>query len=88
MSLAYLGKFLPYFLAVKVIKGYNDEGSAILKFEHLGKVTELQGKVRRFDNGEWLFIEDVSELLQEKISLQNKLRQIESRLEGYKNVSS
>ena len=83
MSLTFLGKLLPYFLAVRLIKSQTAEGIATLRFEYLGKVAELKGNVRRFDNGEWLFIENVSTLLQKKIKLENELRSIKSRIESY-----
>ena len=83
MSLTFLGKLLPYFLAVRLIKSLTAEGVATLRFEDFGKVVELKGNVRRFDNGEWLFIENVSTLLQKKIKLENELRSIKSRIESY-----
>ena len=83
MSLTFLGKLLPYFLAVRLIKSQTAEGVATLQFEDFGKVTELKGNVRRFDNGEWLFIENVSALLQKKIKLENELRSVKSRIESY-----
>ena len=83
MSLTFLGKLLPYFLAVRLIKSLTAEGVATLRFEDFGKVVELKGNVRRFDNGEWLFIENVSTLLQKKIKLENELRSIKSRIESF-----
>jgi len=83
MSLTFLGKLLPYFLAVRLIKSQTAEDIATLRFEYFGKVTELKGNVRRFDDGEWLFIENVSTLLQKKIKLENELRSIKSRIESY-----
>lgn len=82
MSLTFLGKLLPYFLAVRLIKSQTAEGVATLRFETLDKVTELKGNVRRFDNGEWLFIETVSELIQKKTKLENELRSVKSRIES------
>jgi glyoxylate utilization-related uncharacterized protein len=84
MPLSWLGKLMPYFVAVKLIKRYNSENTATLQFKWQGKVQEeINGKVRLFDNGEYLFISDVSELLQEKMKIKNKLRVIEDRLEKY-----
>jgi len=83
MSLTFLGKLLPYFLAVRLIKSQTAEGVATLRFEYLGKVTELKGNVRRFDNGEWLFIENVSELIQKRIKLENELMSVKSRIESF-----
>ena len=83
MSLNFLGKLFPYFLAVRLIKSQTAEGIATLRFEYLGKVTELKGNVRRFDNGEWLFIENVSELIQKMIKLENELMSVKSRIESF-----
>jgi len=84
MSLSWLGKLMPYFIAVKSIKRYNSENTATLQFKWQGKVQEeINGKVRSFDNGEYLFVSDVSELLQEKIKIKNKLREVEGQLEKY-----
>jgi len=84
MSLSWLGKLMPYFIAVKSIKRYNSENTATLQFKWQGKVQEeINGKVRLFDNGEYLFVSDVSELLQEKMKMKSKLRVIEDRLEKY-----
>jgi hypothetical protein len=84
MGLSWLGKLMPYFIAVRLIKRYNSESTATLQFKWQGKVQEeINGKVRLFDNGEYLFVSDVSELLQEKIRIKNKLRAVESRLEKY-----
>jgi glyoxylate utilization-related uncharacterized protein len=84
MPLSWLGKLMPYFIAVKLIKRYNSENTATLQFKWQGKVQEeINGKVRLFNNGEYLFVSDISELLQEKMKIKSKLRVIEDKLEKY-----
>lgn len=79
MSLSWLGGLMPYFVIVWQMKKYNFDGAATLKIRD----TELKGRVQRMNNGEWLFVEDISELLQKKVKAQNALRAIESQLEKY-----
>ena len=82
--LNWFGKLLPYFIVVKLLKRYNSENTVTLQFKWQGKVQEeINGRVRMFNNGEYLFVSDVSELLQEKMKLKDKLRSVENKLEKY-----
>jgi uncharacterized protein YdcH (DUF465 family) len=87
--LSWLGKLLPYFIVVRLLKRYNSENTATLQFKWQGEVKEeINGKVRHFENGEYLFVSDVSELLQEKMKIKDKLRAVEAQLQKYEKKPS
>jgi hypothetical protein len=79
-----LWKILPYFILVRWLKSRSDADYATLVITSFGSdKRERKGKIKIFDNGEYLFIEEVSELLQKRSSIARDLRTIDDALSKY-----
>jgi len=77
-------KILPYFILVRWIKSRSNTDYATLAITSYGnKREERKGKIKQFDNGEYLFVEDVSELLQQRSRIKMDLNLIEDKLAKY-----
>jgi hypothetical protein len=77
-------KVLPYFILARWLKSRSSADYATLTITSYGnKGKERKGKIKQFDNGEYLFIEDVSELLQQRSRIKMDLNLIEDKLAKY-----
>jgi len=85
--LNWLGKLLPYFILVRWLKSRSNMDYATLVITSYGNdKRERKGKIKLFDNGEYLFIEEVSELLQKKAKIEDDLRKVKCQLEKYQGT--
>jgi hypothetical protein len=79
-----LWKILPYFVLVRWLKSRSDAEYATLIITSYGSnKKEKKGKIKIFDKGEYLFIEEVSELLQKRSSIARDLMTIDDELSKY-----
>ena len=79
-----LAKILPYFILVRWLKSRSSMDYATLVITSFGsKKEEMKGKIKMFDSGEILFIEDVSELLQKRSKIRKELSSIEDKISKY-----